>query len=110
MPHTCRELARALAACGGCAVERLTAGRPCAGVVRAAGAPCDMRRGTAPVHRGKAGIDSMYVAQKPKRRLEAAAPEASGSQAAGRGGEKRGAGGGGGGCQKPKRPLTLIID
>ena len=41
MPRTCRELARALAACGRCAVERLTAGRPCAGVVRAAGAPCD---------------------------------------------------------------------
>ena len=46
---------------------------------------------------------SMYVAQKPKWNLEAAAPEAPGSQAAGRGGEKRGAGGGGGGCQKPKR-------
>ena len=54
-----------------------------------------MRRGHAPVHRGKSGIDSMYAQEKPKRNPKASAPEAPGSQAAGRVGEKRGAGGGG---------------
>ena len=46
----------------------------------------------------------MYAQEKPKRNHKAAAaPEAPGSQAAGRVGEKRGAGGGGAGCPKPKR-------
>ena len=103
MPRTCRVLARALTACGGCAVERLTAGRPCAGVVRASGATCTMQRGTAPVHRGQGGIDSMYAIEKPRRSRSGSAPEAPVSPAAGRGGAKRGVGGGGAGCPRPLR-------